>query len=71
MNAVVNDYYNDESSRRENNGDINLWRLYNHFTGVNKFTFIDQFIDRSVNAYNFVEMLKWSLEDIDTNWYLN
>jgi hypothetical protein len=43
MNAIVRDYYDDESFCRDSNGHINLWRTYNLFTGANKSSYIDSF----------------------------
>jgi hypothetical protein len=71
MGAVVKDYYRDQSFCRQADGNINLWRLYNLFTGANKSSYIDQFLDRSVNAYHFAEQLRWALEGRQENWYLN
>lgn len=71
LGAVVKDYYRDESFCRGDDGAINLWKLYNLFTGVNKSTYIDQFLDRSHNAYTFVEQLRWGLDGKHTNWYLS
>lgn len=71
MSTVVKDFYKDESFCRDNNGNINLWRLYNLFTGANKSSYIDSFLDRSVNAYNFTEQIRWALEGKESNWYLN
>ena len=36
VNLVVKDYYTDESFCRNNVGNINLWKLFNLFTGANK-----------------------------------
>jgi hypothetical protein len=71
MSSVVKDFYRDESFCRDVNGNINLWRLYNLFTGSNKSSYIDSFLDRSVNAYNFTEQIRWALEGKENNWYLN
>lgn len=71
LGTVVKDYYRDESFCRDANGDINLWRLYNLFTGANKSTYIDQFLDRSVNAYHFTAQLKDALEGKATSWFLS
>ena len=70
IGAVVKDYYNDQSFCRSSDGHISLWKLYNLFTGANKSTYIDQFVDRSANAYSFVEQIRWGLEG-RTNWYIN
>ncbi|GAB3991891.1 hypothetical protein GCM10028807_23360 [Spirosoma daeguense] len=70
MGAVCKDYYRDESFCREADGSINLWRLYNLFTGVNKSSYIDTFLERSVNALQFVEQIRAGLDGHTTNWYL-
>ena len=71
MSAVVKDYYRDKSFCRDRNGNINLWKLYNLFTGANKSTYIDSFASRSVNAFKFVDQIKDGLEDKQQCWYLN
>ncbi len=70
MTAVVRDFYKDESFCRDSAGNINLWKLYNLFTGANKSTYIDSFIDRSVNAFNFLEQVRYGLEGKKECWYL-
>ncbi|MBD2752497.1 DUF3871 family protein [Spirosoma validum] len=70
LGAVCKDYYRDESFCRQDDGSINLWRLYNLFTGVNKSSYIDTFLDRSVNALEFVEQVRSGLDGQGTNWYL-
>ena len=70
MGAVVKDYYKDRSFCKDQHGRINLWKLYNLFTGVNKNSYIDSFLERSVNAYSLVEEIRWAL-DGKNSWYLN
>jgi hypothetical protein len=70
MSSVVKDFYRDDSFCRDANGNINLWKLYNLFTGANKSTYIDNFLDRSVNAFNFVEQVRHGLEGKSECWYL-
>nr|WP_218033445.1 DUF3871 family protein [Adhaeribacter aerolatus] len=70
LNAVCNDYYKDSSFCRQADGDINLWRLYNLFTGANKSTYIDQFLDRSVNALDFTTQMQQALDGENTSWFL-
>ncbi len=70
LGAVCKDYYRDESFCRESDGSINLWRLYNLFTGANKSSYIDTFLDRSVNALQFVEQVRAGLDGQGTSWYL-
>lgn len=71
LGAVVKDYYRDESFCKDSAGNINLWKLYNLFTGSNKSSYIDTFVDRSVNAYQFAESIRWALQKKETNWFLN
>ncbi|MGY3091413.1 hypothetical protein ACVWYF_004479 [Hymenobacter sp. UYAg731] len=69
--SVCRDYYRDKSFCRDENGDISLWRLYNLFTGANKSTYIDQFLDRSVNALDFACQVQDALDGSTAgSWYL-
>lgn len=71
LGTVVKDYYRDDSFCKDDEGNINLWKLYNLFTGSNKSSYIDTFIDRSVNSFRFVEDIRFALEKKDSNWFLN
>lgn len=71
VGAVVKDYYRDESFCRDTDGNINLWRLYNLFTGVNKSSYIDSFAEKSVNAFQFAEQIRSALENKTQSWFLN
>jgi hypothetical protein len=71
LGAVAKDYFRDNSFCRMDDGSINLWRLYNLFTGANKSSYIDTFIDRSVNSFQFVDQLRAALDNKLTNWFLN
>lgn len=71
INTVVKDFYRDKSFCRDKDGNINLWKLYNLFTGANKSTYIDNFLERSVNAYSFTEQLKFALNNQTECWFLN
>ena len=71
IGAICKDYYRDESFCKDQVGDINLWKLYNLFTGVNKSSYIDNFMERTVNAFHFVENLRWALDNKTKSWFLN
>jgi hypothetical protein len=71
MSAVVNDFYRDQSFCRDGNGNINLRKLYNLFTGAGKSTYIDQYLDWCVNAFPLVQQIKHSLESKGNCWYMN
>lgn len=70
INTVCRDYYKDNSFCKGDNGEINLWKLYNLFTGANKATYIDSFLEKSVNAFEFVEQLSWGVQKKTYNWFL-
>lgn len=70
VNAVCRDYYRDNSFCRKENGDIDLWRLYNLFTAANKSSYIDSFLDRAVGATTFVGDLANALDQNTKNWFL-
>lgn len=73
ISAIAKDYYNDESFCREKNGEINLWNMYNLFTGANKSSYIDTFLDRGVNAFSFAKGISNALSDSNSNysWFLS
>jgi hypothetical protein len=71
LGSVAKDYFLDQSFCRNDTGDINLWRMYNLFTGANKSSYVDSFLERSVNAFEFTHQLQSGLTSGSTNWYLN
>ena len=70
INAVARDYYQDENFCRDSNGDISLWNLYNLFTGSNKSSYIDTFLDRSANATEVMYQLTQALSHKTNLWYV-
>ena len=72
LNAVARDYYEDESFCRDSDGNINLWNVYNLFTGANKSSYIDSFLDRNINAYTFTNSVSEALKgNRDYHWFLS
>ncbi len=71
LNTICHDYYKDNNFCKSSDGNINLWNLYNLFTGANKSTYIDNFLDRSVNAYQLAQELQIALQNKSDCWYLN
>jgi len=71
ISTVVKDYFKNNSFCKNDDGNISLWRLYNLLTGANKSSYIDNFIDRSVNAFHFAERLKYVLMNKAESWFLN
>ena len=76
INAIAKAYYADENFSRvitsENRAsDIDLWRVYNLFTGANKSSYIDTFLDRSLNATNLIDGIGRALGgDSEYSWFI-
>jgi len=47
FNIIAKDFYEDESFCRNKDGDISMWNVYNLFTGANKSSYIDTFLERN------------------------
>jgi hypothetical protein len=62
IKSVAEDYYKDTSFCKAENGNINLWRLFNLLTSANKSTYVGSFLERSVSAYSLLEQIKNSLQ---------
>lgn len=71
VGSVVRDFYKDDSFCRDDQGNMNLWKLYNLFTSANKSTYIDSFLDKSVNAFQFAEQIRRAIDEGSGCWYLN
>lgn len=72
VNTIAKDYYEDASFSRNEQGDINLWNVYNLFTQANKSSYIDTFLDRNVNAFDFTQGIQKALiGNGDYNWFLS
>lgn len=73
INTVAKDYYQDESFCRNPNGDISMWEFYNLLTGSNKSSYIDTFLERGVNAFDFSKGISNALSDRNSNyaWFLS
>jgi hypothetical protein len=72
INTIVKDYYEDNSFSRNMQGDIDLWNVYNLFTQANKSSYIDTFLDRNVNAFDFTQGIQKALiGNGDYHWFLS
>ena len=72
INSIARDYYQDESFCRDENGNINLWNVYNLFTSANKSSYIDSFLSRNVNAFEFTNGLKSALvKNSPYSWFID
>ena len=72
LTTVAKDYYQDESFCKNENGEINLWKFYNLLTGSNKSSYLDKFLDRGVNAFNFSTGVSHALDNKSSKhaWFL-
>jgi len=70
ISTICKDYYRDKSFCRNDDGSIGLWKVYNLFTEANKSSYIDSFLDRSVNAFQFTEGVKEAVKYNQANWFL-
>ena len=71
INTVAKSYITDENFGT-NGAELNMWQFYNLLTGANKSSYIDSFLDRSLNASELAlginaalhgdEQYKWFIE---------
>ncbi|WP_321289376.1 DUF3871 family protein [uncultured Sunxiuqinia sp.] len=71
VGIVAREYYMDENFSRNDNGSIDLWKLYNLFTGANKSSYIDTFLERGANCFSFTGFLCDQLDAGNKSWYLS
>ena len=70
LSAVVRNYYEDENFAKAEDDSISLWKLYNLLTGVNKSSYIDQFLERTVNANDFVQDIAQHKTGHIKSWFM-
>ena len=71
VSTICKDYYSDESFCKNESGDINLWKLYNLFTGANKSSYVDTFLERGVGSHSFVKVLQEALKSDSEHWFVS
>lgn len=72
INMIAKDYYGDKHFCGSENGEINLWNVYNLFTSATKTSYIDSFLDRNANAFQFSVGLANAINgDSDYHWFLS
>ena len=72
INTMAKDYYEDKNFCRLEDGKINLWDVYNLFTQANKSSYIDTFLDRNLNAFEFSKGIQKTLNgNSDYHWFLS
>ena len=71
INLVAKAYYEDENFGREEDRSVSLWKMFNMFTGANKSSYIDNFLDRASNATDLTTGLAKALYgDHEYGWFL-
>ena len=71
IGLVANAYYHDGDFCKSEDGSIDLWRVFNLFTGANKSSYIDNFLDRADNATKVTTGLARALYgDQEYSWFL-
>ena len=72
INTMAKDYYEDKNFCRQEDGRINLWDVYNLFTQANKSSYIDTFLDRNLNAFEFSKGIQKTLSgNSGYHWFLS
>ena len=72
INLVTKAYYNDEYfGRSGEDKEISMWKMYNLLTGANKSSYIDSFLDRSLNAGELSNgICKALVGDNEYSWFI-
>ena len=71
INSVAKAYINDENFGGTG-GELNLWRFYGLLTGANKSSYIDSFLDRSLNASEIAQGITAALHgDERYKWFID
>lgn len=71
ISTMTREYCKDGSFRRNSDGSINLWNVYNLLTGSVKSSYIDSFLDRNVNAFSFSKGIADALDGESAfKWFL-
>jgi len=70
INNILKNYIDDNHFRADSNGYINLWNVYNLFTESSKGNYIDNFLARNCNTYEFINHLVGSLKNHEDNFFL-
>jgi len=71
INSIIKDYHLDPNFARFENGNIDFWRLYNLFTNAAKSAYIDNNLEKNVNAFEFINYLANFIKNEKSNWFLH
>jgi len=72
IGIVARNFYEDGNFGKNSKDGLSLWNIYNLLTGANKSSYIDNFADRSVNAFDIARGLKKASYEKDNgyHWFL-
>ena len=72
INLVAKAYINDENFGGTG-GELNMWKFYNLLTGANKSSYIDSFLDRSLNASEIAMGISQALNNTSDSykWFID
>ena len=71
INSVAKSYINNENFGGTG-GELNMWKFYNLLTGANKSSYIDSFLDRSLNATEMATGINMALHgDEKYKWFID
>lgn len=73
INLVTKAYYSDKDFGREpGEKELSMWKMYNLLTGANKSSYIDSFLDRSLNAVELSDGICRALSgEGDYSWFIS
>jgi hypothetical protein len=71
LNIIIRDYHTDAHFSKSKDGTINFWNIYNLATESCKSNYIDNNLERNVNAYGFIQNLLNSIENQSPNYFLH
>ena len=71
ISMVAKDYYQDKSFCRSEDGNIDMWKVYNLFISSVKSSYIDTFLDRTTGSFIFTAELINHLKSSTKSWYLS
>ena len=71
ISMVAKDYYQDKSFCRSEDGNIDMWKVYNLFTSATKSSYIDTILDRTTGSFIFITELINHLKSSTKSWYLS
>ena len=72
INLVTKAYYSDSNfGRKPDEKELPMWKMYNLLTGANKSSYIDSFLDRSLNAGELSTGICKALSgDSEYSWFI-